>query len=67
VPEFFAARKGIAFDPAPDGGLDEALRTRRAVQIPDLAATKSYFDRHPSMVEAVELAGWLGRADAKGR
>ena len=57
VPEFFAARRGVAFDPAPGGGLDEALKTKRAVQITDLAATKSYFDRHPSMVEAVELAG----------
>ena len=26
VPEFFAARRGAAFDPAPGGGLDEALR-----------------------------------------
>ena len=57
VPEFFAARRGVAFDPAPEGGLNEAIRTKRAVQITDLAATKSYFDRHPSMVEAVELAG----------
>ena len=57
VPEFFAARRGAAFDPAPGGGLDEALRAKRPVQIPDLAATKSYIERHPGMVEAVELAG----------
>ena len=57
VPEFFAARGGVAFDPAPGGGLDEALRAKRPVQIPDLAATKSYIERHPGMVEAVELAG----------
>ena len=57
VPEFFAARRGVAFDPAPGGGLDEALRAKRPVQIPDLAATKSYIERHPGMVEAVELAG----------
>ena len=57
VPEFFAARRGVAFDPAPGGGLDEALRGKRPVQIPDLAATKSYIERHPGMVEAVELAG----------
>ena len=57
VPEFFAARRGVAFDPAPGGGLDEALRAKRPVQIPDLAATESYIERHPGMVEAVELAG----------
>ena len=57
VPEFFAARRGVAFDPTPGGGLDEALRAKRPVQIPDLAATKSYIERHPGMVEAVELAG----------
>jgi GAF domain-containing protein len=33
------------------------MSTKRAVQIPDLAATKSYAERHPGMVEAVELAG----------
>ena len=57
VPEYFAARRGVAFDPAPGGGLDEALRAKRPVQIPDLAATKSYIERRPGMVEAVELAG----------
>jgi len=57
VPEFLEARRGVAFDPAPDGGLDEAIRNKRAVQIPDLAATSSYMERHPGMVEAVELAG----------
>jgi GAF domain-containing protein len=57
VPEFFAARRGVAFDPAPGGGLEEALSAKRPVQIPDLAATKSYIERHPGMVEAVELAG----------
>jgi GAF domain-containing protein len=57
VPEFLEARRGVAFEPAPGGGLDEAMRTTRAIQIPDLAATKSYLERHPGMVEAVELAG----------
>jgi adenylate cyclase len=57
VPEFFAARRGAAFDPAPGGGLDAVMSTNRAVQIPDLAATKSYTERHPGMVEAVEVAG----------
>jgi GAF domain-containing protein len=57
VPEFFAARRGAAFDPAPGGGLDAVMSTKRAVQIPDLAATNSYTERHPGMVEAVEVAG----------
>ena len=57
VPEFLEARRGVAFEPAPGGGLDEAMRTKRAVQIPDLAATKSYIERRPGMVEAVELGG----------
>ena len=57
VPEFLEARRGVAFDPAPGGGLEEAIRNKCAVQIPDLAATKSYIERHPGMVEAVELAG----------
>ena len=57
VPEFLEARRGVAFEPAPGGGLDEAMRTMRAVQIPDLAATKAYMERHPGIVEAVELAG----------
>jgi GAF domain-containing protein len=64
VPEFFAARRGVAFDPAPGGGLDEALRAKRPVQIPDLAATKSYIERSGRI-------GWhshrLGRANAQGR
>jgi GAF domain-containing protein len=33
------------------------MSAKQAVQIPDLAVTKSYIERHPGMVEAVELAG----------
>jgi two-component system, NtrC family, sensor kinase len=57
VPEFFAARRGVAFEPAPGGGLDVVMRTKRAAQVPDLAATTAYKERHAGMVEAVELAG----------
>ena len=57
VPEFFAARRGVAFEPAPGGGLDAVMRTKRAAQVPDLAATTAYKERHAGMVEAVELAG----------
>ena len=35
----------------------KAARTKRAVQIPDLAATQPYIERHSGVVEAVELGG----------
>ena len=57
VPEFLEARRGIGFEPAPGGLLDEVMRTKRSAQIADLAATQSYIERHPRMVEAVELGG----------
>jgi GAF domain-containing protein len=57
VPEFFEARRGVAFEPAPGGPLDEAMKKKRTTQIADLAATEPYRERHPGMVDAVELAG----------
>ena len=57
VPEYFEALRGAAFEPAPGGVLDEVMTTKRTVQIADLAATKPYIERHPRMVEAVELGG----------
>ena len=33
------------------------MRTKRPAQIVDLAATKPYIERHPGVVDAVELAG----------
>jgi two-component system NtrC family sensor kinase len=58
VPPLFAEERGEGpFHPAPGGILDTAMKTGRTVHIPDLAATQSYAERHPRMVEAVELAG----------
>ena len=57
VPEFLEARGSSLIQPAPGGGLDVVMRTKRTVHIPDLAATQSYAERHPRMVEAVELGG----------
>ena len=57
VPEFLEARGSSPFEPAPGGVLDVAMRTKRTVHLPDLAATQSYAERHPRMVEAVELGG----------
>jgi two-component system, NtrC family, sensor kinase len=41
----------------PGGPAEVAMRTRRTVHIPDLAATQSYLERHPRAVDAVELGG----------
>ena len=41
----------------PGGPVETAIRTRRTVHIPDLAATQSYRERHPRAVDAVELGG----------
>ena len=56
-PEFFAARRGVAWDPPPGGVLDEAIRSKRATQVADMAKTKPYIERRPRTVEAVELGG----------
>jgi GAF domain-containing protein len=57
VPPMFAAAQGGPFTPAPGGMLDSVMKTGRTVHLPDLAATQAYLDRHPIMVEAVELGG----------
>ena len=57
VPEFLESRGSNPIPPAPGGGLDLVMKTRRTVHIPDLAATQSYTERHPRMVEAVEIGG----------
>jgi GAF domain-containing protein len=55
--EFLEAQRDGVFEPAPGGLLDQIMRTKRPAQVPDLAATKPYFERHPIAVEAVELGG----------
>jgi two-component system, NtrC family, sensor kinase len=57
VPQFLEARRGISFEPAPGALLDQIMRSKQAGQIADLALTKPYMERHPGVVEAVELAG----------
>ena len=57
VPEFIEARGSSPIQPAPGGGLDMAMRTKRTAHLLDLAATQSYAERHPRMVEAVEVGG----------
>ena len=55
--EFSEGQARGATEPAPGGPLEGALKTKRAVQIADLAATDAYRQRHPLMVGAVELGG----------
>src|SRR4029077_6359641 len=55
--EFSKAQRSDVTEPAPGGPLEVALKARQAIQIPDLAATKAYRERHPRMVDAVELGG----------
>jgi GAF domain-containing protein len=57
VPPTFAEAEGTVFRPAPGGALDEVLNTGRTAHVSDLAATRSYIERHPRAVEAVEMAG----------
>ena len=57
VPPMFAAAQEGPFTPAPGGMLDSVMKTGRTVHLPDLAATQAYLERHPIMVEAVELGG----------
>ena len=56
VPEFFKVRGSDPFEPAPGGLLDVTMRTKRTVHEADLAATRSFADSRPRMVEATELA-----------
>ena len=53
--KFYEVQARAATEPAPGGPLEGALKTKRAVQIPDLVATDSYRQRHPRAVDAVEL------------
>ena len=58
VPPAFAKAQGAGpFDPAPGGMLDLVINTGRTVHLPDLAATQAYLERHPIMVQAVDLGG----------
>ena len=56
-PAFAEAQRAGPIQPAPGGMLDSVMKTGRTVHLPDLAATQAYLERHPTMVEAVELGG----------
>jgi two-component system NtrC family sensor kinase len=58
VPPAFAKARGKGpLTPAPDTSIGKAVATKQAVQIADLAATRSYSDRVPTVIAAVELGG----------
>ena len=58
VPSAFAEAHGRkAIHPAPDGALATAVKTKRTVHLTDLAKTRSYAERYPTVVDAVEVAG----------
>ena len=58
VPPALAEAQGKApFRPVPDGMLDAVMRTGRTVHLADLAQARSYSERDPRIVEAVEIGG----------
>jgi two-component system, NtrC family, sensor kinase len=57
-PAFAEARKGSPLSPSPNGPFDRMLKTKKVVHVADVAAEKNYTEqRHPTIVEAVELGG----------
>src|SRR5262249_39913730 len=52
-----ARRRRGAFAGVPGGHMTEAIRTKRTIQVADLAATRPYAERNPITIEAVELGG----------
>src|SRR6516164_1088235 len=56
-PAFAEARRRSPLHPPPGTGLCQAIETKRTVHVADLAAAQPYAERHPAVVEAVELGG----------
>jgi class 3 adenylate cyclase len=57
-PAFIEARAGSPFRPSPNGPFDRTLKTKKIVHVADVAAERNYTEqRHPTIVEAVELGG----------
>jgi GAF domain-containing protein len=54
---FEEVRRDKPLTPAPGGIFDQVIKSRTTVHLPDPAATKLYADRHPRIIEAVELGG----------
>src|ERR1700738_2640717 len=56
-PAFAAARRSGPFHPPPGGSLRQVIRTKQTVHLADSVATQAYAERHPVVVDAVELGG----------
>src|SRR6516162_6464832 len=50
-------RPGTLYHPDPETSLVRATKTRRAVQVADLSATRAYLDHDPLPLAAVDVAG----------
>ena len=57
-PAFAEARKGILVRPEPDSALGQVANTHQVAHIADIKALKSYAERVPYLVSAVELGGY---------
>ena len=56
-PAVIAEAQGRGVNPAPDTALGRVIRTKQTVHVADLAATRSYAERHPTTVRVVEVGG----------
>ena len=54
-PAFVETQRYTPFRPAPGGMLDAVMKTGRTVHLADLAETRSYIERDPRIVDAVEV------------
>ena len=52
------ARRRALIHPHPDTGLWRAATTKQISQIADITTTRPYIERHPFLIEAVDLGGY---------
>jgi GAF domain-containing protein len=52
-----ARRRCGSYHPHAGAPFGEVVRTKQTVHVADVAASQAYAERHPAMVEAVEIAG----------
>jgi GAF domain-containing protein len=57
-PAYSDARRRALIQPYPGTGLWQAATTKQISQIADITTTQPYVERHPFLIEAVELGGY---------
>jgi signal transduction histidine kinase len=57
-PAYLEARKRDLVRPPPDSALGQIAKTRKVAHVADITAVKSYIERDPYLVAAVELGGY---------